>query len=92
MVLQYDFSEELKDSMKQLFKRDKQRYEILLKKIDAIVSSDDLTIEHYKNLRAPLNDRKRVHIDKSFVLTFRYDRSKKFILFIEFAHHDDIYQ
>ena len=45
-----------------------------------------------KNLRHDLSGRKRVHVDKSFVLTFRYNRQAKSILFIDFDHHDNIYK
>lgn len=92
MVVQHDFSGALKAKMEKLYKKDKRRYEILLKKIESIASSDELAIEHYKNLRHGLSDRKRVHIDKSFVLAFRYDKSKKFILFLDFDHHDNAYE
>ena len=91
MPFTYDFSDGLKFSLSKLFKRDRQRYEILLKKIEQIVSSDEETIQHYKNLRHGLSDRKRVHVDKSFVLTFRIDRKNNHVLFIEFEHHDNIY-
>jgi mRNA-degrading endonuclease RelE of RelBE toxin-antitoxin system len=35
---------------------------------------------------------KRVHIDNSFVLIFKVDFNKKFILFVDFDHHDRIYK
>ncbi|MFA7134171.1 MAG: addiction module toxin RelE [archaeon] len=89
--MQHDFSIELKEKLKKLFKQDKQRYNITMKKIEQICSSDEFTIEHYKNLRHDMSDRKRVHIDKSFVLTFKYFKEKKFILFLDFDHHDNIY-
>ncbi|MBN2067241.1 MAG: addiction module toxin RelE [Candidatus Diapherotrites archaeon] len=92
MPLKHDFSEILEEKLKRLFKKDRRRYEILMKKIEQIVDSNEITIEHYKNLRYGLSDRKRVHIGKSFVLTFRYDRDKKFIVFLDFDHHDNIYK
>ncbi len=92
MVLSHDFSEALKEKLKKLFRQDRRRYEILMKKIESIADSDEFTIEHYKNLRHGLSGEKRVHIDKSFVLTFSYDRKRKFILFIDFDHHDNIYK
>ncbi len=92
MPLEYGIDPGLKEKLKKLFKKDKTRYEILMKKIDQIISLDENTIQHYKNLRHDLSDRKRVHIDKSFVLTFSFDRKKKFILFLDFDHHDNIYK
>ncbi len=92
MSLKHDFSEILKEKIKRLFKKDRRRYEILMKKIEQITDSDENTIEHFKNLRHDLKDRKRVHIDKSFVLTFKYDKEKNFILFLDFDHHDNVYK
>lgn len=92
MPFDYDFSERLKDIIQKLKKRDYRRVEIIHKKVKQIINSDEITIEHYKNLSHELSDRKRVHIDKSFVLTFKYDKEKKFILFLDFGHHDNIYK
>ena len=92
MVLSYDFSDELKVILKKLFKKDKRRYEILMKKIDNILSFNENEIGHFKNLRHDLKDEKRVHVDKSFVLTFKYIKEKNFILFLDYDHHDNIYK
>jgi hypothetical protein len=37
--MQHDFSIELKEKLKKLFKQDKQRYNITMKKIEQICSS-----------------------------------------------------
>ncbi len=92
LPLEYDLSKELKKIIEVLQKRDPQRAEILRKKIKQISNSDETTIEHFKNLKGNLSFEKRVHIDKSFVLTFQYDKNKKFILFLDFDHHDNIYK
>lgn len=92
MPLAFAFSDELKEKIKKLRGKDSRRLEILYKKADQIINSDESTIDHYKNLRHGLSDRKRVHIDRSFVLTFSYDRKRKFILFIDFDNHDRIYK
>ncbi len=72
-----------------LSKKDKRSYETVLKKIDEIIASGD--IEHYKNLRHDMKDSKRVHIGH-FVLVFSYDRSKDFVSFLDYDHHDNIYK
>ncbi len=92
MPLRHDFSIGLKAKLKKLFKKDRQRYEILMKKIESIAASDETTIEHYKNLRYAQSDKKRVHIDKSFVLTFKYNKERKFVLFLDFDHHGNVYK
>jgi len=87
----HGFSSNLKETLRKLFKKDKKRYEILMKKIEQISSSDEFSIENYKNLRHDLKNQKRVHVDKSFVLTFRFYKKRNFILFLDFDHHDNIY-
>ena len=91
MSFKYNLSEELKKTLKKLYKKDKKRYEATLKKIEEVSSRNLQTIDFYKTLRHEFKDFKRVHIDKSFVLTFRVYREKKFILFQRFKHHDQIY-
>lgn len=63
-----------------------------MKKVGQISSSDEFTIGHYKNLRHDQSDRRRVHIDRSFVLTFTFNRQTKTIEFLDFDHHDNIYK
>lgn len=92
MPFDYSFSEKLKDIIRRLKKKDRNRVLLIRKKADQIINSDEFTIEHYKNLQHGLSDRKRVHVDKSFVLTFSYDKPRKFVLFLDFDHHDNIYE
>lgn len=82
-------SENLKEIMNKLSKKDKNLYEQLLKKIEEIVNSYD--VEHYKNLRYNLKDSKRVHMGH-FVLVFQYDKVNDEINFDDFDHHDNIYK
>jgi len=84
------FEEKLKKKLSTAFKKDRKRYKILMKKIEEIINSDD--IGHYKNLRKPLQDFKRVHIDSHFVLVFRFEKRKNSIYFYDFDHHDEIYK
>lgn len=82
-------SDKLKNTLIILKRKDKILYQMLEKKILQIASSDPFTIQHFKNLRSPLNDFKRVHIG-SYVLLFRVQADK--IIFETFEHHDKIYQ
>ena len=84
----YEYSEELKDILKKLYRKDKNLYEQVLKKIDEILNSSD--VEHYKNLRYNMKDSKRVHVGH-FVLIFQYDKVRNHIKFDDFDHHDNIY-
>ena len=85
----FEIEKSLHQTIQKLFKKDPKKYEILLKKMKEIISSEN--VEHYKNLRAPLNNFKRVHIDTSFVLIFKYDKINDKIIFYDFDHHDKIY-
>ncbi len=86
----FEIEEKLHQILKKLFKKDKKRYEITWKKINEVVNNSD--VEHYKNLKFPMNEFKRVHIDKSFVLIFKYDKTNEKIKFYDLDHHDKIYK
>jgi mRNA-degrading endonuclease RelE of RelBE toxin-antitoxin system len=88
MNFDYEFSKELVDTINKLERKDKSLAVTLNKKIKQIVNSDIDSIIHFKNLRAPLNRFKRIHIG-SFVLIFEFKNNKLF--FIRFDHHDKVY-
>jgi YafQ family addiction module toxin component len=46
---------------------------------------------HYKPLRGQLSGEYRVHILKSFVLTYEIIHDRNAVSFIKFDHHDRIY-
>jgi len=82
-------SDKLKKTLIILKRKDKILFQMLEKKILQIASLDSFNIQHFKNLRSPLNDLKRVHLG-SYVLLFRVQADK--IIFEDFEHHDKIYQ
>ena len=86
----FEIEEKLHQIIKKLFKKDKKRYEIVWKKINEVINNSD--IEHYKNLKFPMNEFKRVHIDKSFILIFKHDKTNNIIKFYDLDHHDKIYK
>lgn len=90
-MFEYDFTDELKAIIKKLNHKDRQKSLIIAKKVAEIINNDLKSIDRYKNLRSPLHYLKRVHLDQHFVLTFRVDKEKNFILFVDFDHHDKIY-
>jgi YafQ family addiction module toxin component len=90
-MFEYDFTDELKAIIRKLTKKDKKKSLIIAKKVQEIINNDFETIDRYKNLRYGLKDRKRVHIDKHFVLIFKVDKENNFILFTDFDHHDSVY-
>jgi len=82
-------SEHLQEIMQKLSKKDKSLYEQLLKKIEEIKKSYD--ISHYKNLKHNMKDSKRVHVGH-FVLIFQYNSVTDTINFDDFDHHDFVYK
>jgi len=80
-------SPDLDKVFSKLVKRNRKQYEIIMKKVEEILHNP----QHYKNLRAPLQHLKRVHIDKHFVLVFSVDENTKIITLEDYDHHDNIY-
>ena len=85
---EYTISDELRKELKKLHKKDKKRKEATINKIKEIINNKNPN--HYKNLRKPLQHLKRVHIDKNFILLFKYKQET--IHFITLTHHDDAYK
>ena len=86
---EFEIKPELDKKLVKLFKKDKSSYEAVMNKIQEIVDSPN--VEHYKNLRYDMKGSKRVHIGH-FVLVFSYDKSKDFISFEDYDHHNNIYK
>ena len=83
----YELRESVEKIFKKLSKRNPHQLEFIHKKIEEIRENP----QHYKNLKAPLQHLKRVHIDKSAVMTFSVDEDKKLVIIEDFDHHDNIY-
>ena len=86
----YDYV--LRRSLEKIFfklaKKNPEQLKIIEKKIVGIIENP----QHYKNLRKPLQHLKRVHVDKSFVLVFSVNKSKKLVVFEDYEHHDNVYK
>jgi len=85
------YSYELGISVEKIFhklsKKNPKQLLIIEKKINEIIQNP----YHYKNLKAPLNHLRRVHIDKSFVLVFSIDEQRNVVIIEDYQHHDKIY-
>ncbi|NOZ80260.1 MAG: hypothetical protein GXP63_01190 [DPANN group archaeon] len=85
----YDY--ELRKTVEKLFfklaKKNSKQLLMIEKKIGEIIQKP----QHYKNLRKPLQHLKRVHVDKSFVLTFSVDEKRNTVIIEDYGHHDEIY-
>ena len=91
-MFSFDLSEELKRRLGKLSKKDKVFCEAVNKKIREVIANDNRSIDHYKNLKPDLSDNKRVHVYKSFVLTFKVQKEINFIYFEKLEHNDEIYE
>ncbi|MEX0920314.1 MAG: hypothetical protein WDZ69_01895 [Candidatus Pacearchaeota archaeon] len=78
----------LRKKLEKLGKKNSKQADIVSKKVEEILKNP----HRYKNLRKPLQEWKRVHIDRSFVLTFSIDENKKKIILEDYDHHDKIYK
>jgi len=85
----YEVVPSLQKVLKILSRRDASTYERVLKKIEEVINSP--AVEHYKNLRYDLKDKKRVQIGH-FVLVFSFIEEENKIKFLDFGHHDNIYK
>jgi mRNA-degrading endonuclease RelE of RelBE toxin-antitoxin system len=81
-----DISETLERKLKKLRKKNNTLFMACRKKISEIVENP----RHYKHLK--YEDRFRVHVGGSFVMTFRVFEKEKAILFLDVEHHDRAYR
>ena len=79
--------EELDSKFEKLAKKNKKQLEIILNKADEILENP----HRYKNLKAPMNHFRRVHIDKHFVLIFSVDEESRTVTLEDYDYHDNIY-
>lgn len=78
---------EFAQTLDKLRKRNIKQYKIIINKTQEILNDP----HRYKNLKAPMNHLKRVHIDKHFVLVFSVDEESKTVTLVDYDHHDNIY-
>ena len=89
MPYPYRTSKNLDRILEKILKKDKSMYDQIIKKISEVINSSD--VEHYKNLKYDMKDKKRVHIGH-FVLVFKFNKTENLIEFDDFDHHDNIYE
>lgn len=82
-----DLSEEVDKKLARLKKKDKKQFQILLNKTNQILENP----YHFKPLRGDMRGARRVHVGKSFVLTYEIDEKNKIVRLLDYEHHDKIY-
>ncbi len=86
MPYEFELTETLERKFKKLQTRDKVLLIACRKKIIEIIQNP----YHYKHLK--YENRLRVHVGGSFVLTYRVFEEKELILFLDLEHHDKAYK
>lgn len=85
------YSLEIRESVDKIFsklvKKNPGQMRIIEKKIQQIREKP----LRFKPLRSPNQHLRRVHIDKSFVLTYSVDKQNKTVIIEDYDHHDNIY-
>ena len=81
-------SEELDRAFQKLKKRDARQLSVINRKVQQILENP----YHCKPLRGEMHGIRRVHIGKSFVLTYEIDEANKTVRLLDYAHHDVIYE
>ncbi len=86
----FAIEEKLQKTLEKISKKDKVLYQAFQRKVEEILTCAN--VDHYKNLRKPLQHLKRVHVLGPFVLTFLYLEPEDKIILYDLDHHDTIYQ
>ena len=79
--------ENLDKLFSKLVKKNKNQIQIINKKINQILENP----YHFKPLIGDMHGARRVHIEKSFVLTYEIDEQNKTVRLLDYDHHDNIY-
>jgi len=82
-----EIRESVNKVFEKLFKKDKVSFEYIGKKIKEIRENP----YHFKPLKAPLQNYRRVHIG-NFVLIYSIDERTKTIIIERYKHHDEAYK
>ena len=88
MAYSLEVAENLNKVFGKIAKKDKTTFEAVNKKVNEILENP----HHYKPLRAPMQNKRRIHISGSFVLIFTIDEDRKVVQLLEFEHHDMAYK
>jgi mRNA-degrading endonuclease RelE of RelBE toxin-antitoxin system len=91
-MFEFEFSELLEKKLDKLAKKDRKLATIFSKKVIEIINQDHITINTYKNLKAPMNDKKRIHLTDKFILLFKVEINENNIIFVDIVHWDKAYK
>ncbi|EKQ54497.1 MAG: cytotoxic translational repressor of toxin-antitoxin stability system [Methanobacterium sp. Maddingley MBC34] len=78
--------------LNRLKERDPKAYNNVIKKIRQVAINLEMNPSCCKNLKAPLQKYKRVHVNKSFVIVFQVDVRNSLMIVYDYDHHKRIYK
>jgi YafQ family addiction module toxin component len=88
MAYALEIADDLDKVFRKLARKNRQTLDAIKKKVAEIIENP----VRYKPLRAPMQNKRRVHISGSFVLIFEMDETRKTVRLLEFEHHDQAYK
>jgi len=86
MILKY--KEGVEKRIAKACSKNRELDKALSRKIAAILENP----EHFKPLRYELSGKRRVHILKSFILAYIFNKDKGIVEIVDFDHHDWAYK
>ncbi len=87
-VYTYDVKDHVKRLFQKMEKRSPMQLLIIRKKLIQILDDP----YRFKPLSGQMKGIRAVHIDKSFVLTYSIDETRKVVTIEDYDHHDNIYE
>lgn len=82
-----DYRKHIDKIFKKLEKKDKQQLLAIRNKIREILENP----HKFKPLHSPMQNLRRIHVMKSFVLTYSIDETSRTVWIEDYEHHDNIY-
>ena len=86
-MYEYELSTLLDKKLVKIAKKNKVLFAQIDKKIQLVLANP----YHFKPLHGDKKNSRRVHVASSFVLTYDICENRKYIQFLNFDHHDYIY-
>jgi len=87
MRYRLEIKQSLYKKLSKYIKKNQKLYLILDSKISQILDNP----YHFKPLKGNMSGLRRVHIAKSFVLTYEIIEKDELVILIDFEHHDKVY-
>ncbi|MFH1133441.1 MAG: type II toxin-antitoxin system mRNA interferase toxin, RelE/StbE family [Nanoarchaeota archaeon] len=86
-----EYQLEISPSIQHTLRKLKKKNHVLLHALHVKMREIVFNPYHFKPLRGDMHGIRRVHIMKSFVLTYEIDEVARTVKILDFGHHDRIY-